>query len=50
MLPVARGAKNFATALEQELKTRVIITENGRRKGRTIAILRIGETIGWVGT
>jgi hypothetical protein len=27
-----RGAKNFATALEQELKTRVIITENGRRK------------------
>lgn len=27
-----RGAKNFATALEQELKTRVIIIENGRRK------------------
>jgi hypothetical protein len=27
-----RGAKNFATALEQELKTRIIITENGRRK------------------
>jgi hypothetical protein len=27
-----RGAKNFATALEQELKSRVIVTENGRRK------------------
>ena len=27
-----RGAKNFATALEQELKSRVVITENGRRK------------------
>jgi uncharacterized protein DUF5681 len=27
-----RGAKNFATAIEQELKSRVIITENGRRK------------------
>ena len=27
-----RGAKNFATALEQELNARVIVTENGRRK------------------
>ena len=27
-----RGAKNFATALEQELKSRVLVTENGRRK------------------
>src|SRR4051794_35854637 len=27
-----RGAKNFATAFEQELASRVIITENGRRK------------------
>jgi hypothetical protein len=27
-----RGAKNFATALDQELKSRVIVTENGRRK------------------
>ena len=27
-----RGAKNFATALEQELKSRVVVTENGRRK------------------
>src|SRR5205085_661031 len=27
-----RGAKNFATALEQELKSLVTITENGRRK------------------
>lgn len=26
------AAKNFATAIEQELKSRVIITENGRRK------------------
>src|SRR5947209_17104066 len=26
------GAKNFATALEQELKSRVLVTENGRRK------------------
>ena len=25
-------AKNFATALEQELKSRVLVTENGRRK------------------
>src|ERR1044071_1619790 len=27
-----RGSKNFATALEQELNSRVIVTENGRRK------------------
>ena len=27
-----RGARNFATALEQELKSRVLVTENGRRK------------------
>jgi hypothetical protein len=27
-----RGAKNFATALEQELNSPVIVTENGRRK------------------
>ena len=27
-----RGAKNFATALEQELNSRVMVTENGRRK------------------
>ena len=27
-----RGAKNFATALEQELKSCVTVTENGRRK------------------
>jgi hypothetical protein len=27
-----RGAKNFATAIEQELKSRVFIMENGRRK------------------
>ena len=27
-----RGAKNFATAIEQELNSRVIVNENGRRK------------------
>jgi len=27
-----RGAKNFATAIEQELDTRVTVTENGRRR------------------
>jgi hypothetical protein len=27
-----RGAKNFATALEEELNTRVTVTENGRRR------------------
>ena len=27
-----RGAKNFATALEQELNSRVMVTENGRRR------------------
>jgi hypothetical protein len=27
-----RGAKNFATALEEELQARVTITENGKRK------------------
>ena len=27
-----RGAKNFATALEEELQARVIVTENGKRK------------------
>src|SRR3954454_22777450 len=27
-----RGAKNFHTALEQELRSRVTVTENGRRK------------------
>jgi hypothetical protein len=27
-----RGAKNFATAIEQELATRVTVTENGRRR------------------
>jgi hypothetical protein len=27
-----RGAKNFATALEEELRARVTVTENGRRK------------------
>jgi hypothetical protein len=27
-----RGAKNFATAIEQELDARVTITENGRRR------------------
>ena len=27
-----RGAKNFATVIEQELDTRVTITENGRRR------------------
>src|SRR5947207_10144490 len=27
-----RGAKNFATALEGELRAPVIVTENGRRK------------------
>lgn len=27
-----RGAKNFATAIEQELNTRVTVTENGRRR------------------
>jgi hypothetical protein len=27
-----RGAKNFATAIEQELDARVTVTENGRRR------------------
>jgi hypothetical protein len=27
-----RGAKNFATAIEQELDSRVTVTENGRRR------------------
>jgi hypothetical protein len=27
-----RGAKNFATAIEEELQARVIVTENGKRK------------------
>jgi hypothetical protein len=27
-----RGAKNFATAIEQELVTRITVTENGRRR------------------
>jgi hypothetical protein len=27
-----RGAKNFATALEQELNSRITVTENGRRR------------------
>src|SRR5260221_4862946 len=27
-----RGAKNFATAIEQELDTRITVTENGRRR------------------
>jgi hypothetical protein len=27
-----RGAKNFATAIEEELRSRVTITENGKRK------------------
>src|SRR5438270_10814043 len=27
-----RGAKNFAVAIEQELVTRVTVTENGRRR------------------
>jgi hypothetical protein len=27
-----RGAKNFANAIEQELDTRVTVTENGRRR------------------
>ena len=27
-----RGAKNFATAIEQELDTRVTVTENGKRR------------------
>jgi len=27
-----RGSKNFATAIEQELVTRITITENGRRR------------------
>lgn len=27
-----RGTKNFATAIEEELKTRVTVTENGKRK------------------
>ena len=27
-----RGAKNFATAIEQELQARVTVTENGRRR------------------
>ena len=27
-----RGSKNFATAIEQELVTRITVTENGRRR------------------
>jgi hypothetical protein len=27
-----RGAKNFATAIEDELQTRITVTENGKRK------------------
>src|ERR1700736_5612356 len=27
-----RGAKNFATALDQELNSRITVTENGRRR------------------